>query len=338
MNLSQKDYDALWCSPRLNQLWKTLQQCATSYQTLERLRSEVTGHFEQLIKVLMAQEHKVKTPINSKMEHIKATMSHIVAELRDINCIINMSHPINHSNNEEQDDETSQLIIDTFTKCKSMTELLNNSLCQSNDEKDDHKSPLNDDELLSMIDNHIQLTTQWPYGDHYSTLLREPCQVMIDTKNLKDVKDIIESSFTLIQPELNAFDRHIFSIYENHYSLYSLETKEWTHYKDQFNQSFNSNNSLVFARGNVYVFGGAEPNCCTNISLSERKLKRVKIGILEGQNHVSAVYDGSNNIYLLGDGASKVVCVNLDTRKFSTFDPIGVDSTQLFSSYETHYH
>ncbi|GAM28217.1 hypothetical protein SAMD00019534_113930 [Acytostelium subglobosum LB1] len=68
----------------------------------------MTGHFEQLIKVIMAQEYRVKKPIDEQMENMQSTINDIINEIKDINHITNMEYPqsIDHMNNN--DGETTE--------------------------------------------------------------------------------------------------------------------------------------------------------------------------------------------------------------------------------------
>ncbi|GAM22299.1 hypothetical protein SAMD00019534_054740 [Acytostelium subglobosum LB1] len=320
----------MWCKSRLNTLWKTLQQCSTTYQSLERLNDEITAHFEQMIKVLIAQEHKVKTPINVQMELVKSTINNIINEIKDINSIINLTHPVDHNNNNNNNNNDSdgldvyQKIINTITSCTSIEQFIN---IYTPTIVDDDGSRVDDDQLLTMIKNHVEHISMLPYDDD-STAKLQACQVRIDTNKLNDVKKQIESCFTLIDPtkvnKPKEFDRHVFTFNKDDCSLFSLDTFTWKSTNRVHNRSSSPIfTSTVYARGSVYIFGGGDsPATYTRYSLIEKQAYSHEMVGITGGRLLSAVYDGDNHIYLVGglhdfNFLDIVQCFNIDTQQIS---------------------
>ncbi|GAM25623.1 hypothetical protein SAMD00019534_087980, partial [Acytostelium subglobosum LB1] len=304
----EKDKKDMWCKPRLDHLWKTLQLCAGSYQSLQQTHASISSHFEQLIKVIIAEEHKIKTPINVQMSHIQSTINNIINEIKDINHIINIRLPTNNNDNDNSTsevDDTTQL-IESITSCKSIDEFTD-KITQSDMDTQQQQHNVNDDELMSIIIRHNQHTHQVPYDEK----MLHPSRIEIDVNLLTGVRKQIESCFKLIQPgRAGKYDGHIMSLAGDRCSMFSLDTFKWTSLDRAFKRSFVSSHiSMVYARGHVYVFGGSDEYDITSYS---------RYSLFDGQCHTAplpredepfsattACYDGQKYIYIICEYRTK---------------------------------
>ncbi|GAM19100.1 hypothetical protein SAMD00019534_022750 [Acytostelium subglobosum LB1] len=324
-----KDYKALWCTSRLSKLWSTLQLCAKSYQSLQQTQQSVTEHFEQLIKVIIAQEHKVKTPINVQMSLIQSTINDIINEIKDINHIINIDHlddknnKDSHSGDDDDDDERTSKVIESIKSCESIDQFIKIKLCQPSsysdnpiDNADDGKhTQAHDHELLSMIRNHSQHTHQVPYDNTYSL---KDVSVKIDDVKLKRIKRQIESCFKLITPPPSSVvtpkSKSTSTSYNNvghimmlgclydECHLLSLETSDWTKISSPTGEPLEGiTTSMVYARGSVYLFGGdTSPTTYYQLSLEDKQWDADEIVGVGQCRYTSACFDGRSKIYLVG--------------------------------------
>ncbi|GAM19455.1 hypothetical protein SAMD00019534_026300 [Acytostelium subglobosum LB1] len=325
--------------PRFNELWKTLEHCVASYQTLEETNSSITEHFQQLLKLIVAQEHQAKKTINEKKELIQSTINNIIKETNNINHIIDpsLSSLSSNNNNNNDEDDVSQM-ISLFTSCTSVDQFINNStqitLANQSSKAEDGTS---DHELLSMIINHIKHTQQVPYDDQLrSTIVAS--RVNTDAVKLNDIKKQLESCFKLINdkeeaPKVVAKEPirpgHILSLSSTRSPMLSLQTMQWT----QSAFAFKTNGrefiasvmtASVFARRSVYLFGGSSAfGIYTRLSLADNQLHEAPMDGIAPARMITACYDGDKNIYLIGGFdihdhfINRVDCLNIDTQQFS---------------------
>ncbi|GAM25622.1 hypothetical protein SAMD00019534_087970 [Acytostelium subglobosum LB1] len=299
----EKDMEELWCTPRLDHLWKTLQKCAGSYQSLQQTHSEITGHFEQLIKVIIAEEHKIKTPINAQMSHIQSTINNIINEIKDINHIINIQYPTTTDNNNSDNDITP--LIESITQCKTIDEFTN-IITQSDidtQQQQQQNKVDDDDELLSMIIRHRQHIDQVPYKGTDEMML-QPSRIETNVIVLNGVRKQIESCFKLIQHgSAGIYDGHIMSLTGDQCSVFSLDTFKWTSLDRAFKRSFMiSALSIAYARGHIYVFGGPDKKSYSRYSLFDGQCHTAPLPSEdEPFNITTACYDGQKYIYVTGD-------------------------------------
>ncbi|GAM22772.1 hypothetical protein SAMD00019534_059470 [Acytostelium subglobosum LB1] len=283
----------------------------------------------------MVQEHKIKTPINDQMSHIQSTINNILKEIKDINHIINKEHPIIHHlydvDGDHRDEVDMSKVIESIISCSSVDQYIKDNM-----EKTDNRSPdmvkLNDDELLKMINRHIiEYIDQMPY-DVVATTSLQAYQVNINADKFIDIRKQIESCFKLIEPlphlprqQLipHKYDNHIMTLKANKCSFFSLATSEWTSIDRAFNRSIEwVSTSVVYTRGNVFVFGGKDPmKEYTRYSLADGQSHDSAMYGIDGGDCISACYDGDHHIYIIGgydNGVylDRVDCMDIDTQLF----------------------
>ncbi|GAM27700.1 hypothetical protein SAMD00019534_108760 [Acytostelium subglobosum LB1] len=244
------------------------------------------------------------------MDQVKTAINSTINEINDINHIINMVHPPadNATVVDEENDITQ--VIESIASCTSINQFINNQFTNVDADSDNDKNNrLSDDELMAMIIRHTQIVNGQESLDSLS--LRYP-SYRIDVDKLDDVKKQIESCFYLVQsasPSLpssaaltpSKFDGQIISMRERECSMLSLSKSRWTsNNKTTKNPLGHICTSVVYARGNVYVFGGNATPTYNRFSLSEERWYDAPIVGVDGGYLVSAFYDGDNHIYLVG--------------------------------------
>ncbi|GAM23186.1 hypothetical protein SAMD00019534_063610 [Acytostelium subglobosum LB1] len=81
------------------------------------------------------------------------------------------------------------------------------------------------------------------------------------------------------------------------------------------------NPTFVYARGSIYLFGlGEGKTVCARYSFGDKKSYYYEIHDIAGDSYVSACFDGSRNIYLLGGSIdhklfNRVDCFDITTKK-----------------------
>ncbi|GAM21781.1 hypothetical protein SAMD00019534_049560, partial [Acytostelium subglobosum LB1] len=335
-SLSTNDHQSLWLTTRMEHLWKTLQLCASSYQSLEVTSKEVSDHFEQMFKLLMAQEHKIKTPINAQMTHIQSTINNIVNEIIDINhFIINQSSSYVGGERYDQSSRDSPKLLEAIMSSTSIDQFIKMPYTQTllllSDDVDVDKPEPSDDELLAKIGRHALHMRQVPYDD-VSTHRLQAHRIKIDVGKLDQIKKQIESCFLLIehgrniaQIDIPIANVNIVAAHNNDLTMLSLQSSTWATIPDALGHNHDQVfTSFVYARGNVYVFGGKDrQKKFLRYSLVDKQRFDNDISGVNGGYYISACYDGEKNIYLVGgfDQNNKmrkrVDCFNIDTQKFS---------------------
>ncbi|GAM21782.1 hypothetical protein SAMD00019534_049570 [Acytostelium subglobosum LB1] len=183
-----------------------------------------------------------------------------------------------------------------------------------------------DDELLTLVGMHTHHMRDVPYDDVVTSSLQAH-RIKIDVGKLEQVKKQIESCFEMIGPNVEPVGMYgkVVSAHLRDISLFSLGTSTWTTIKDAFNSDFDEvYTSYVYARDNIYVFGGAKGTQTkySRYSLEEKRCYEGEIVGIVGGSFISTCYDGDKNIYLVGGELndtilSRVGCFNIETQQFS---------------------
>ncbi|GAM23542.1 hypothetical protein SAMD00019534_067170 [Acytostelium subglobosum LB1] len=137
-----------------------------------------------------------------------------------------------------------------------------------------------------------------------SSSMPQTYRVKIDQVRLNNIKNQITTCLrlarsppaqTIIPPE---FQNCLVSMLNKDMSLLSLDTMKWTRIENAFkNDMSSSTNAIVYARGNIYVFGGNTTSLSLTssymrYSLAEKQCYEAEmLGILGGRE-ISACYDG----------------------------------------------
>ncbi|GAM20137.1 hypothetical protein SAMD00019534_033120 [Acytostelium subglobosum LB1] len=167
--------------------------------------------------------------------------------------------------------------------------------------------------------------------------LKKPRIVNIDDNLSQLLKmNIAKNMASQSSDRRHEFQNHYFSISLDSCSLYHPDkvTPVTIHgFKGRTNVAY----ATVFARNNVYVFGGQG---CTDtyarFNLIEQKwYNDIPIQGILGGEYITACYDGSQNIYLVGGiinslPSNRIDCFNISTEEFSQVGslptPVGIVS------------
>ncbi|GAM18560.1 hypothetical protein SAMD00019534_017350 [Acytostelium subglobosum LB1] len=172
-----------------------------------------------------------------------------------------------------------------------------------------------------------------------SSHLHQTYQFKIDIPKLDSLQSLIVSCFKLIsdvqlpvhqpqpvpvQQQAATTSSQIVVLNKREYSTYSLKTSKWTTYKNAFAKSIEDDMSVVYAQGNVYLFGGsASPNKYYRISfLENQQAPQCYDGAFQGGGRlISSCFDGDKYIYLVGGqlgtkSLDRVARLNIVTQQF----------------------
>ncbi|GAM27125.1 hypothetical protein SAMD00019534_103000 [Acytostelium subglobosum LB1] len=305
------------CNSRLEHLWDILKDRANYYELLEKQSNKISKQFEQLIQLLMAQEHKVKGPITLQMEQTRSTINNIINEISDINSIINRSRPPPKDNS----DTNISKVIQSITTCSSVDEFIQ-------EDDDDNNNQLNDNELMLLVKSHAKHMEL----NQYDLLDESPSNHQLETikNNVRSTKDKIQACIDLIEqvPHTESFHNHIFSRIDNdddsdneEMSFLSLETNRHTKIKRNFGDLIRTSASTIYARGNVYYFGGDDEDTFMRYTIADGQLLEEEqlVGI-PGGDDIGLCYDGDKLIYLVGglsndNFLTRVDSFNIDTHE-----------------------
>ncbi|GAM23544.1 hypothetical protein SAMD00019534_067190 [Acytostelium subglobosum LB1] len=207
-------------------------------------------------------------------------------------------------------------------------------------------SALNDNELLTLIKNHIQHMKLVGYEDIGSSSMLKPYQVKIDKDKLNRIKKEIRTCLRLVGPPVQPiippeFQNCLVSTCNKDMLLLSLDTMKWTKIENAFkNQVSGQPNSMVYARGNIYVFGGESSSSTRYMrySLAEKQCYEAEmLGVLGG-SEISACYDGNEFIYLVGgdthhNSLDRVDRFSIDTQQFEKVGHLSIGVTDAFTIF-----
>ncbi|GAM23543.1 hypothetical protein SAMD00019534_067180 [Acytostelium subglobosum LB1] len=283
----------------------------------------------------MAQEHKAKSTINTQLSSIQSTINDIIQEIKDINHIINLEHPTTTTSSDMSNQEGLEQMVESIKSCSSLDQFINNNksiICPQavDDNQSSLTSALNDKELLTMIKNHTQHMKLVKYDDFGSSSMLKPYQVKIDQVRLNNIKKQLTSCLRLASPPVQTiipreFQNCLVSIKDKQMYLLSLKTMRWNHIQDAFKYEVSCQpNSIVYARGNIYVFGGKSSSSSSKYmrySLAEKQCYVADIIGIIGGCCISVCYDGDEFIYLVGGDISdfnldRVDRFSIDTQQF----------------------
>ncbi|GAM17414.1 hypothetical protein SAMD00019534_005890 [Acytostelium subglobosum LB1] len=218
---------------------------------MDNTLKDVSNHFEQLFKCLMAQEHRVKQPIKEQMERTKLIVNEIIKEINDINHIICLKHT--NTNNNNDDDVDVFEMITSIISCTSIDEFINNSLPL--DQSNDGDRHLSDFELMTMIRNHSE------HIANDALVMPQEYGVRTDIAKINGIIEEIKSCFELTEDTTQSTSSVVVVAQANspkvitlgkEFSLFSLDTLEWTQATVCPKQYDSVRTSVVYARGNVY--------------------------------------------------------------------------------------
>ncbi|GAM24720.1 hypothetical protein SAMD00019534_078950, partial [Acytostelium subglobosum LB1] len=304
---------------RLDTLWETLQGLAWSYDTIQISHRRVANQFRELHEYLMLVEQRHNKTLNDEFEKTTTSINNIINEIVIINNNVNVNG-IGGGCTDQDDEMKNEVdvmdkLVQSILSSKTMNQFLEKEFTSS-----DEAMP-SEGQLLDFV-RRGSLSIR----DTYS--VTEALHMDIDKSGLEtSLKGILNSSFTMLKAPTrieHGFRNHIFSFWNDSCSMYALDTGEWTVIDDKFTPRTRIFRSVVYARGNVYVFGGrGSPNTYSRFSLIDQKWHNdLEIIGVDGGTNISTCYDGDKLIYLVGGFQNdklldRIDCFNIDTQQFS---------------------
>ncbi|GAM28443.1 hypothetical protein SAMD00019534_116190 [Acytostelium subglobosum LB1] len=290
---------------------------STSYQEMNESSCAVTDRFRQLHEFLIVEEHRIKSPIIDQMRHTANAISSIIEEVTSITTVVKpYQSVVIHENNDEIDQ-----LISSINQSTSLDQFINHS---ANNHTNHHQSikHSNDNELLMAIQQCVRLA-QVSQDSSYKAM--EPSrQVTIDDDMFDVIKRDIKLFFRLLRQ--HEFNNHYFSLTGDSCTLFNPNTSApyyITGYKPRTTIAY----STVYAKGNVYVFGGHECQFTyARLNLPElRWYNDIPIKGVEGGESFTACYDGDRSIYLIGGVINDHVTDRIDRFDITTetFNHVG---------------
>ncbi|GAM22648.1 hypothetical protein SAMD00019534_058230 [Acytostelium subglobosum LB1] len=275
-----------------------LRSHASAYETLASANHIITDRFNQAIEELIRLRDKIKEPVDVQLVRTGESLDEIMKEFVYISSILNASPGSGSYYQPIATDYGAMYRLATsIISCSTVSDLINAVLVSPQPVQVDTDPGQND--LLSMIKHHLQTMQSKVYQDAIKYPYRfDICASKLDTINT-EMRKQIESCYELIN---DVYDRHVVSFRGEESSLFSLDTNKWTELNHRADPEAPLiepiRASAVYARGNIYVFGGEGENSNKytrhSISLIPNKIpySGEMIGT-PGGSQISAVYDGT---------------------------------------------
>ncbi|GAM18380.1 hypothetical protein SAMD00019534_015550 [Acytostelium subglobosum LB1] len=317
---------------RLDTLWDTLQELAWSYETIQISQSRVTTLFRRIEAYIKAKEKVFMKELNDELEKTTASINNIIDEIANINAYMDRNKPKDH-NGDDVGVELASMdkLVQSIQSSKSMDQFIDKEFIAFDDVK------WGDDQLMDFVRKGSQATqtvhsVTRPIRDEFDSFAIEKGIMKLFSDHAFYDDDTTRMD--------HGFRNHIFSLSKDSCSMLALDTGEWTVIDDKCTPREDISTSVVYARGNIYVFGGeGSPNTYSRFSLTEQKWHNdLEIIGVDGGTGISACYDGETHIYLIGglhNGRllSRIDCFNIDTHQFSSVGRMPVATKGSYSFF-----
>ncbi|GAM18379.1 hypothetical protein SAMD00019534_015540, partial [Acytostelium subglobosum LB1] len=300
---------------RLDTLWDTLQELGWSYETIQISQRHVSNQFREIHEYLMVREQELMKSLNDELEKTTTSINNIINEISIINANSYRHKPKDHDDEGVVDIESMNKIVQSIQSSKSMDQFVDKEFKSSDEVK------WCDDQLMDFVRRGSQATQTV----HPVTI---PIRKEFEAFNIETgITKLFDSGVYDEEPIRieHGFRNHIFSLSKDSCSMLALDTGEWTVINDKCTPRGDISTSVVYARGNVYVFGGeGSPNTYSRFSLIEQKwYNDLEIIGVDGGVGISACYDGDQHIYLIGGLhrsrlLNRIDKFNIDTQQFSS--------------------
>ncbi|GAM21905.1 hypothetical protein SAMD00019534_050800 [Acytostelium subglobosum LB1] len=233
-------------------LWSTLQELATTHQTLSESAKSVTESFKQLHDMLIIEEHKITSPILDRVQQAATTMHNIINEIKMINSVFRPSTCT--LDRKDIDMELDKVL----NQLHHAHHLISSSLDQFIEQTfpiqhSDDAISITDMEVLTLL----QRTIEKMNSSHHQLVRR--CTLHVDTRTLDSIKDQIRTCYQLLEEENTSYthghEGQIMCMSGDSYSIFTPVTDKWSNViQEKINEIIQVCSSAVYARGNIYVF------------------------------------------------------------------------------------
>ncbi|GAM20897.1 hypothetical protein SAMD00019534_040720 [Acytostelium subglobosum LB1] len=287
-----------------------MKEMAMTYTSQDKIKTEVTEHFKQLHDQLIIEEHRINRQLIDEMDKATTTINDIIKELNNIDAIFNCSSIGQYIQSEDSS------LVDWIINSNSLEEFISNNVPEGPALlPSDQEVALDDYELLGMYIDALRHIESASYN------LPEAYHLEVSSSLLESTRQTLYSCFKLTH------HYKVFSASLNDTALFDPHTGEWTTIGKGLDIETENerSESMVYARGNVYMFGIRDSSTYSRFSMSERRWHHdIPIVGVQGGRCISVCYDGHKYIYLLGgqlDSAlqplDRVDQFNIETQQFS---------------------
>ncbi|GAM23170.1 hypothetical protein SAMD00019534_063450 [Acytostelium subglobosum LB1] len=326
-------------------LWDTIQALSTTYDELTLTKSVIANQFKELHELLVIQEHKLHSPINTELDKIQSYSKDIVKELIDIHYIVKLSSPPSPTStstspspshgsfNHVHDDDADTEMDDTSNSTRLMRTIksspsLDHFIKVSTESNIDMATLSEDIQLLRVVQQSAHtLETSYPLRKIQSSHFE------YDRATMDRIKADLQFAFKLCSlPMINApsgYKGHLITNSNRGVSLFSPQwvpklfpqSVPWT-WKDLLDKEtdpYRCFKSMVYGRGNVHIFDAGVYTKASLPDLNKSMSLPVKNPYL--QDKTVACYNGHCRIYMIGGNtrSEHINYLDIDTGKFGMF-------------------
>ncbi|GAM27748.1 hypothetical protein SAMD00019534_109240 [Acytostelium subglobosum LB1] len=302
---------------RLDVLWVNMKSLLATYKTQDNAIKDIVEHYRQLHEALVIEEHMKKKDITLEMERTEETISRIAKEINDIHTLFNKV------GDGHCETDTAELMR-AATSSKTIAQFVKKIHINDGEPADNTDISL----TAKFLECNEQMTTnQLQISRPFSIKTQQYTDTF--TGEMQSIIDVIDSN--TVWKSSHQYINHIFAFNDNGNKfidpripsgrLYSLNED-----KSKLIRS-GVKTSTVYARDNIYVFGGVghdqersyvrysllEKTWCDNLSISGPSVV--------GGHGISVCFDGDKHIYLIGGcfkgiNLNRIDCFNIETNTF----------------------
>ncbi|GAM28639.1 hypothetical protein SAMD00019534_118150 [Acytostelium subglobosum LB1] len=313
-------------------------------ESLSKQNKDITSFFGELHIYLQVEEHKVKKPFTEAVVRCHETLISIRNELVSIKEFlqsameISVMEPLSQLQQQQLQQQNSPgngEDIDSF-------EALPGSLLESFkgvNLSEEAVLQFDVSTTLARVQQHIE-EVRFKEPKHQINKLN----VRINDERTKEIKQMISQLFELSQAESDIAQTtksqlSIFSTGQSGSFMFDVETGKWSSLSEDREKRSYMVNSVIHARGYVYVFGGdTKLNTYSRFSVKHQRWDLLGTIINEeGGSGISVCYDGVRFAYLIGGQMNGLLTridqMDLETHEFARLGNLPVPIRFAYSFY-----
>ncbi|GAM24700.1 hypothetical protein SAMD00019534_078750 [Acytostelium subglobosum LB1] len=280
---------------RLDTLWDTLQQLAWSYDTIQISHRRVANQFRELHEFLMMEERRLKKDLDDELDKTTTSINNIINE------IANLKAHATHIDEDCDGVDVMNTLVRSIQTSRTLDQFIDKKFKSCGDDV-----TIGDDQLLDFVRRASQATLA-------VQVVTKPIRIEYDSHMLeRGIVDLIDKYTFDDEPTLieHGFRNHIFSLWKDSCSMYSLDTGEWTVIDDKYTP-----------RERIFR------------SVWHNDLEIIGV---DGGESISTCYNGDNLIYLVGGYnddkvLDRIDCFNIDTQQFTSVGRLSVPTRGSYS-------
>ncbi|GAM20121.1 hypothetical protein SAMD00019534_032960 [Acytostelium subglobosum LB1] len=309
--IAENKYDRF--STRLRHLWQQMNKLAMSYQLMNKSSIAVTDQFRVLHELLIAEEHRIKSPIIDEMRRTGDAINSLMEEMSHIVSLTNATAIAQGASANKSDTECNEAVdMDHISQSINSSESMEQFISRSLGNQSINVNTFNDIELLNAVQQLERLAQK-------SSLTNlKPIRIRTSPTVLESIKQSIKSCFI----DLNQCHL-IFSHNETGCRMFDPRSTSTTliNYKRRISTYY----AITYDGDYVYIFGGEESlNTYLRYSTIDLSYADLPMVGINGVCNVSTCFDGDKHIYLVGGTTNGLLsdCINrfnIITQQFSHF-------------------